>query len=51
MIIFFITEAKESLSQVIINMRETLADPDKVQGRLARDDKVSTVAIFTVKYV
>ena len=35
-----ILEAKQELLDAVANVRETLADPEKVQGRLTRDDKV-----------
>ena len=40
-IMFVFVEAKTNLVHLITTMRETIADPEKVQGRLARDDRVS----------
>jgi hypothetical protein len=38
---YLFTEAKVDLLNFIKTTQETLADPDKVQGRLSKDDKVS----------
>jgi len=40
-------EARQQLVDVITQMQETIADPEKVQGRLARDEK--TVALNACK--
>lgn len=37
---FLYTEAKVSLQDAIRTAQETIADPEKVQGRLTKDDKV-----------
>ena len=36
----FFTEAKVALQDAIKTTLETIADPEKVQGRLTKDDKV-----------
>ena len=42
-------EAKQSLIDTIKTMRETLQDPEKVQGKLSKEDKVrpSTYQLIT----
>lgn len=42
-------EAKQTLIDTVQNLRETLLDPEKVQGRLTRDDKNQSNAICTEK--
>ena len=39
----FHAEAKHALIDAITTTRETIADSDKVQGRLTRDDKVTQI--------
>ena len=40
-ILFALSEAKQDFQQCIRVMRDMLADPEKNQGRLSRDEKVS----------
>ena len=45
-----ILEAKQTLIDTVQNLRDTLQDPEKVQGRLTRDDKVRPDYCITVLY-
>ena len=40
--LYVIIEAKQTLIDAIQKLRDTVQDPEKVQGRLNRDDKVCT---------
>lgn len=40
MVFFLLTEAKQSLQALIEDMRNIIADPEKVQGKLNKEDKV-----------
>ena len=44
-----LTEAKHALIYAITTTRETIADSDKVQGRLTRDDKVKEILSIIFK--
>jgi hypothetical protein len=41
-----LSEAKVALLDAIKKLRETVADPEKVQGRLTKDDKVYLLIIL-----
>ena len=45
----FPAEAKHALIDAITTTRETIADSDKVQGRLTRDDKVTKILRMNLK--
>lgn len=38
---FLLTEAKQSLQALIQDVRDIIADPEKVQGKLNKEDKVN----------
>lgn len=42
-------EAKQTLTKVITSLQETMADPEKVQGRLSREEKNSTLNLIKEK--
>ena len=49
-------EAKQSLINTIKTMRETLQDPEKVQGKLSKEDKVryqrlAIIPNWTLRYI
>lgn len=41
LLVILVLEARTALITAIQDARDTLADPEKVQGRFSRDDKVS----------
>jgi len=49
-----LSEAKVALQDAIKNTQETIADPEKVQGRLSKEDKVihndKLFFVFIFKY-
>ncbi|XP_046872471.1 uncharacterized protein LOC124464708 isoform X4 [Hypomesus transpacificus] len=43
-------EAKQDLVSYITHVRDTVSDPDKVQGKLSKEDKNMCTSICTAKY-
>ncbi|XP_067109632.1 ankyrin repeat domain-containing protein 45 isoform X2 [Osmerus mordax] len=43
-------EAKQDLVSYISHVRDTVSDPDKVQGKLSKEDKNMCTSICTAKY-
>jgi hypothetical protein len=39
-------EAKQDLLQAVTHIKDMLNDPERVQGRLSRDEKVNKIKIF-----
>lgn len=43
---FLLTEAKQSLQALIQDVRDIIADPEKVQGKLNKEDKVNNYLLI-----